>query len=528
MNRLAFALLVLPLVLPSVAIAEDPLPACFAQEPEEVRRALVEFKATGSEGACKVLAGAGLKAMDLHAFLAAPRTYREGKAGLVTKSVELGKDLTLEVAIRVPEGYDPAKPHPVLVNMHGGVSRAEPIPVDQLGEGMAGMLSMLDEADLKPIEILPQGCAKCLWWTETGMAMVLGSVRLAATDCNVDMDRVFVTGFSDGGSGSWFYGAVNPTPFAGMIPLNGSPLVAEMGGFEIHLANYRNRPVFACSNADDPLYPASIVQPVMDRIRALKAPLEFTMYETGGHSLTYVDPMTEPFLKWWNATRRDAWRDRVEWTRGEKGGARCDWLEIAEIGDTGSKTAWEPATVKIRAPKRLGVTLAQDFEGPGAKVDRVEPESSAAKLGVQKDDILVEANGKEIEGFQDVRSFVQGVNPGDEVTLVVKRGEERVELKGKMQAATDREAFTYEAKPGWVSASRKGNAFELRTFRARRVVLSLNPAQVDLAKPVTVTADGKVVFEGTVEPSAAAILETYRADFDPRALPAARVEVRLP
>lgn len=528
MKRLALALLALRLFAYSAACAEDALPACFAREPEAVRKALVEFKATGSEESFQVLAGAGLKPLELHAFLAAPRTYKAVKAGLFTKSVVLGKDLALEVAIRVPEGYDAARPHPALINMHGGVSRIEPIPAAELGEGMSGMLPMLDGTEVKPIEILPQGCAKCLWWTETGIAMVLGSLRLAATDCNVDMDRVFVTGFSDGGSGSWFHGAVNPTPFAGMIPLNGSPLVAEMGGFEIHLANYRNRPVFACSNADDPLYPASIVQPVMDRIRALKAPLEFTMYETGGHSLTYVDPMTEPFLKWWNATRRDAWRDAVEWTRGEKGGARCDWLEIAEIGDSESKTAWEPATVKITAPKRLGVTLAQDFEGPGAKVDRVEPESSAEKLGVKKDDILVEANGKEITGFQDVRSFVQGVRPGDDVALVVKRGDERVELKGKMGAATDREAFKYPAKPGWVSASRKGNAFELRTFRTRRVVLSLNPAQVDFTKPVSVTADGRVAFEGTVEPSVSAILDSYRADFDPRALPAARLEVRLP
>ena len=60
---------------------------------------------------------------------------------------------------------------------------------------------------------------------------------------NVDEDRVFLGGFSDGGSGSLIMGLYYPTPWAGLIDLSGSITVAIGAPDEAFPANLSNRPV---------------------------------------------------------------------------------------------------------------------------------------------------------------------------------------------------------------------------------------------------------------------------------------------
>ena len=90
--------------------------------------------------------------------------------------------------VYIPKGYDPARKHPAIVQLHGGVSRA----------------NLLREAELTPIrddvkdadrygwiQIIPLGQRGATWFDRVGMANVQAQLAAVKRRYNVDEDRVF-------------------------------------------------------------------------------------------------------------------------------------------------------------------------------------------------------------------------------------------------------------------------------------------------------------------------------------------------
>jgi len=79
-----------------------------------------------------------------------------------------------------------------------------------------------------------------------------------------------------------------------------------------------------------------------------------------------------------------------------------------------------------------------------------------------------------------------------------------------------------------VKASIKGQAIDFTSTGAKQVTFYLDEALLDLLKPVKVTSGGATLFEGEVKPSAAVLLETWRAREDRDLLYRAKVTVDVP
>jgi serine protease Do len=70
----------------------------------------------------------------------------------------------------------------------------------------------------------------------------------------------------------------------------------------------------------------------------------------------------------------------------------------------------------------------------GAFVAEVIDNSAAARAGVQRGDVIVGYNGKNVASPDDLREEVRKGKPNEEVTLKVARGKETKELKAKLEA----------------------------------------------------------------------------------------------
>lgn len=72
----------------------------------------------------------------------------------------------------------------------------------------------------------------------------------------------------------------------------------------------------------------------------------------------------------------------------------------------------------------LGIILVPDvvYRTP-AYVEAIAPESPAAALDLKPDDIIVFANGELVPSIRALNQVLSGVAPGDDVTLVVRRGD---------------------------------------------------------------------------------------------------------
>jgi membrane-associated protease RseP (regulator of RpoE activity) len=73
------------------------------------------------------------------------------------------------------------------------------------------------------------------------------------------------------------------------------------------------------------------------------------------------------------------------------------------------------------------VPLQQQSSGSGARVDEVDPNSPAARAGMQPGDRIVGINGRPIDNINDVTPFVAG--GGRPITVDIERGGTHVRVR---------------------------------------------------------------------------------------------------
>jgi predicted esterase len=141
-----------------------------------------------------------------------------GRALLGSTSCNDGVDRPY--VIYVPSSYDPKMPTPMLVHLHGVVMRPNinPNPDEYIGN-----TAIMAEAE------------KMGWFDEVGMANIMSLVRTAKVNFNIDDDRVYLSGLSDGASAAFLFAMIMPTDFAAFAALNGF-----MGSGEGDISTYAN------------------------------------------------------------------------------------------------------------------------------------------------------------------------------------------------------------------------------------------------------------------------------------------------
>ncbi|MFM7135653.1 MAG: prolyl oligopeptidase family serine peptidase [Planctomycetota bacterium] len=113
----------------------------------------------------------------------------------------------------------------------------------------------------------------------------------------VDPDRVYVTGLSMGGYGTWYAAGMPGSRFAAAAPLCG-------GGDPAWANRYVALPVWAFHGDDDQVVPVGRSREMVEAIRAVGGKPKYTEYPGVGHdcwSRTYVD---DRFYDWLFAQQR--------------------------------------------------------------------------------------------------------------------------------------------------------------------------------------------------------------------------------
>ncbi|TWT43769.1 Aminopeptidase YwaD precursor [Phycisphaerae bacterium RAS1] len=87
---------------------------------------------------------------------------------------------------------------------------------------------------------------------------------------------------------------------------------------------------------------------------------------------------------------------------------------------------------------RLGITPDYAAEGKGLVVSTVADGGAAKEGGMQDGDTITHIAGKPISGIEDYMDVLRDFKPGDEIEIVVLRGEQKVTLKVKLKGAPER------------------------------------------------------------------------------------------
>jgi len=179
----------------------------------------------------------------------------------VTKKVELDYLLYLP--------GEPAAPMPLLLFLHGSGERGNDLSlVKKHGPPML----IENGTDLPFIVAAPQ-CPEGRWW-ETGSLAALLDHLLERDD--IDIDRLYLTGLSMGGYGTWALADACPGRFAAIAPVCGPFTWVNPG-------NFKNIPAWCFHGAMDDTVPVDDSIRMVRWLRENGADVRFTIYPDVGH-----------------------------------------------------------------------------------------------------------------------------------------------------------------------------------------------------------------------------------------------------
>ena len=434
--------------------------------------------------------------------------------------------------VRVPESYDPAARYPVIVYLHGGVSR--PKREDGTWWRREERLAR-DDA----IVVAPASWNESLWWQDSQIENLAGVVNDLKRVYNVDENRVHLIGISDGATGAFYHAMKATTPWATFLPFNGHPVVlanpaSEVDG-EMHVTNLRNKPLFIVNGGRDPLYPVASVVPFMRLFQQAGVFLDFRPQPEAGHDVSWWDDEKPAMDAFMSEQARRPLPPRLSWeTDRTDRYNRAHWLVITELGAVAGEPDLDAHNTILDQASGLplGINMiGQMVDGSGLRVLEVGPDSIASAAGMVNEDTIVEVGGKAGPTVEDLRQALIGFAPGQRIPMVVQRGGERLDvtLDYPAEAAPrGRQAFPRSSPPGRVELDQQRNTVTAYTRGVRRFTLLISPEQFDFTQPITVAVNGVTAFDGMVEPDVATLLRWVARDQDRTAMYGAELDIEVP
>jgi len=263
---------------------------------------------------------------DAYLRLKTGRAYAAEKTGIVKLSNKNKDGVEHFYALNVPANYDPSKRYQVRFQLHGGVGGRENNQPRGTGE------SPLQGAE--QIYVVPYSWNASPWWSDDQVANLAAITDSIKRSYNVDENRVVIAGVSDGGTGAYYVGMRDTTPYSSFLPLNGFIMVVSNGDIDDGLNfpnNLRNKPMFVINGGKDPLYPTSTVEPFVRHLMSA-VNIEYHPQPEAGHNTAWWPDVKDTFEKFVATHPRDPHPDKITWETTGLEHNRAHWLVIDQVG----------------------------------------------------------------------------------------------------------------------------------------------------------------------------------------------------
>ena len=200
----------------------------------------------------------------------------------------LQHNASLRYLLALPEGYGESDAKwPLLLFLHGAGERGDSLDLVKVH----GPPKQVENGQRLPFVVVSPQAPADSWWDVEALAALLDEVM---AEHRIDPDRVYVTGLSMGGFGTWELVSTYPERFAAAIPICG-------GGTPRKICNARDVPIWAFHGDADTSVPLTrseeMVMWLQERCDGDKVRL--TVYPGVGHdswTRTYDNPEVYEWL----------------------------------------------------------------------------------------------------------------------------------------------------------------------------------------------------------------------------------------
>lgn len=204
----------------------------------------------------------------------------------LVKKANIVRKTTLTYLISLPADYDIKKndSFPLLIFLHGSGERGTDINKVKVH----GPPSFVDtRKDFPFITVSPQ-CPEGTWWVIEDLQVLLEQLK---ETYRIDSDRIYLTGLSMGGFGTWVWACQYPTQFAAIAPV--------CGGGDIQFADELNStPVWAFHGENDPVVPVKRTIEMVESVNANGGLARMTIYPGVGHDSWVEAYKNEELYQW--------------------------------------------------------------------------------------------------------------------------------------------------------------------------------------------------------------------------------------
>ena len=204
----------------------------------------------------------------------------------------------LPYRLLVPAGYNAAQSYPLIVFLHGSGERGtdNQLQLSNNANGALALVSTTNQSTYPCFMLAPQ-CFPGSDWNAESEGQIITVINQLMSEFSIDPDRLYVTGLSMGGGGTWDIVTRYPATFAAALPQSGSGAgsyqkIVDLPVWNFHANNDVDEPVSSSDNA-------------VAGLRNAGGRVIYTRYGTGGHGIWPVAYSTPGLLPWMMAQRRN-------------------------------------------------------------------------------------------------------------------------------------------------------------------------------------------------------------------------------
>ncbi|HLX92049.1 MAG TPA: alpha/beta hydrolase-fold protein, partial [Puia sp.] len=263
---------------------------------------------------------------------------------------------------------------------------------------------------------------------------------------NIDDNRVYCMGHSDGADGTFCLGLTQPSQFGAFVIYNS--MLANLGSNNTFLNNLKNIRVYAVHSDKDDLRPIEQTREIINQAnKFLSKKIIYKEYYGFQHfdkHLTLDAPYAGAFLE---DIRRDPHPADIYWESNNATDNGFAWLFVDKYDMTMPRATWQTAFYARSFEKRYGTWESKNYYGDN---------------------------------------------------------------------------LSYAIRGHYAN-----NSFDITTSRVTSFEIYLDPSQVDMDRPVTVSVNGKRLFNGIVPRSKAFLLKKFEESPDRRSIWIAAIKIKV-
>lgn len=202
----------------------------------------------------------------------------------------------------LPEGYgdDPVRLWPLIYFLHGaGDEDYDSTYV--MSYGLPEVLLAGDQPEDFPFVVVsPQAFPGGSWWDDEALPALDALLESVLESYQVDPNRVYLTGLSMGGYGSWYLATAHPERFAAMISVSGSGYRLPYLPDPDTLCRMQDVPVWGIHGAKDMISAPDASELNIKALEvACEGEVKWTLYDDVGHVGAFERAYRDPELYRW-------------------------------------------------------------------------------------------------------------------------------------------------------------------------------------------------------------------------------------